>query len=52
MRELTVRQLQELLNPLDDTQLDVVERAIRILTDAFASATAEATAVPSRSNHP
>jgi len=52
MRELTVRQLQELLNPLDDTQLDVVERAIRILTDAVASATAEATAVPSRSNHP
>jgi len=36
MRELTVRQLQELLNPLDDAQLDVVERAIRILTDAIA----------------
>jgi DNA-binding MarR family transcriptional regulator len=36
MRELTVRQLQELLNPLDDAQLDVVEHAIRILTDAIA----------------
>ena len=36
LRELTTRQLQELLNPLDDDQLDVVERAIRILTDAIA----------------
>ena len=46
MRELTVRQLEELLNPLDDAELAVVERAIRILTHAIASPDDDATQTP------
>jgi len=46
MRELSTRQLRELLAPLDDDQLDVVERAIGILTDAIPVAETAATSVP------
>ena len=46
MRELSTRQLRELLAPLADDQLDVVERAIRILTDAIPVAGTDATSIP------
>ena len=46
MRELSTRQLRLLLAPLDDDELDVVERAIRILTDAIPVPQTAATSVP------
>ncbi len=46
MRELSTRQLRLLLAPLDDGQLHVVERAIRILTDAIPVTETDATSVP------
>lgn len=47
LRELSTRQVRMLLVPLSDDDLDLVERAARLMSDSIARASADATTLPS-----